>query len=89
MSLGRTKLAFDVVEPSDLLCKDTLEGADIAVEIAELDETKLAQGVDNLSSDFIRDVELHHTHVRRAERSILCWSHVGALGLQAVVVVEG
>jgi hypothetical protein len=49
-------LAFDVVEPSDLLGKDTLEGTDVSVEVSELDQAELAQGVDNLSSDFIGNV---------------------------------
>lgn len=43
--------------------------------ISELDQTNLAQGVDDLAANFVGNVQLHHTHVRRAERSIPCWSH--------------
>ena len=48
-----TKLTFHIVETSDILGEDTLEGTDVAVEVAELDKAKLAQGVNDFSSDFI------------------------------------
>lgn len=49
--------------------------------VSELDQAKLAQGVDDLSSDFIRNVQLHHAHFRRAERSIARRSHGDGVGV--------
>jgi hypothetical protein len=53
---GLTKLAFDVVEPSDLLGEDALEGTDVSVQISELDQAELAQGIDDLAADFVGNV---------------------------------
>jgi hypothetical protein len=39
--------------------------------ISELDLTNLTQGTDDLSSDFIGNVELGQAHLRRAEEGIL------------------
>ena len=54
--------------------------------VAELDEAEFSQGVDNFSANFIGNVELHHAHVRRAERGVFDWSHRGwdGRGLQGV-----
>lgn len=43
--------------------------------VAELAQSKLAKGSDDLPIDFFGDVQLHHAHVRRAEWGILSWSH--------------
>jgi|SRR6478609_4859685 len=43
--------------------------------VAELAETKLAEGRNNFATDFIGDIELYHAHVRRAERGIRFGSH--------------
>lgn len=43
--------------------------------VSELAQAKLTESVNNFSSDFIGNVQLHHTHIRRAEWSIACWSH--------------
>lgn len=48
-----TELAFDIVEASDFLGEDTLKSTGVAVEISELHQAELAQGVDNLSADLI------------------------------------
>lgn len=48
--------------------------------VSELDQAKLSEGVDDFSPNFVGNIELHHTHVRRAERSIACRSHDGGGG---------
>lgn len=48
-----------------------------ATYVSELNQAKLSKSVDNLSSDFVGNIQLDHTHVRRAERSIACGSHYG------------
>lgn len=49
--------------------------------VSELDQAQLAKGVDDLSSDFIGNVQLHHAHFRRAERGVACWSHGDGVGV--------
>lgn len=39
--------------------------------VSELYQAKLTKSVDYFSADFIGNIELHHTHVRRAEGSIV------------------
>ena len=68
--LPHTKLALDIVEAADVLGESPLEGAELAVEVAELDEAELAEGIDDFAANFIRDVELGHAHFRRAERRV-------------------
>jgi hypothetical protein len=46
-----------------------------ASHISELDEAELAEGIDDFAADFVGNVQLHHAHVRRAERRILSRSH--------------
>ena len=43
--------------------------------VSELTESKLPEGCDHLPTDFVGDVELHHAHLRRAERRVLFGSH--------------
>lgn len=43
--------------------------------VAELAEAQLAKRGDNFPTDFVGDIELDHAHVRRAEGSVLLWSH--------------
>jgi hypothetical protein len=43
--------------------------------ISELAQTELAKGSDDLTTDFVGDVKLHHAHVRRAEGRVLFGSH--------------
>lgn len=43
--------------------------------VSELAQSKFAQGSDDLSTNFVGNVELHHAHIRRAERGILFGSH--------------
>lgn len=47
--------------------------------VAELDQAKLAEGSDDLATDFVGDEELDHAHVRRAEGGILFGSHCDAV----------
>lgn len=43
--------------------------------VSELNEADFSQRIDDFAADFIGNVELHHAHVRRAERRVLCRSH--------------
>jgi hypothetical protein len=43
--------------------------------ISELNLPQLSQSIHNLTTDFVGDVELDHTHVRRAEHGILVVHH--------------
>lgn len=43
--------------------------------VSELAESKLPEGCDDLPTDFVGDVQLHHAHFRRAERRVLFGSH--------------
>jgi hypothetical protein len=43
--------------------------------ISKLDLANLAQSTDDFTAYFIGNVELHHTHIRRAEHSIVCGCH--------------
>lgn len=70
-----TELALDIVETADVLSEGPLEGAQLAVEIAELDEAELAEGIDDFAADFVGNVQLGHAHVRRAEWRVPCRSH--------------
>lgn len=87
------ELSFDVVQATDLLGEGTLESVRVRVQllqsagshqawcityIAELDLTNFTQSTDDLSSDFVGDVELGQAHVRRAEEGVLR-SHGGRL----------
>lgn len=47
----------------------------MAAYVAELAQAKLAKGSDDFPANFVGDEQLHHAHVRRAERGILSWSH--------------
>lgn len=54
--------------------------------IAELAQAKLTERGDDFTPDFVGDVELHHAHLRRAERSVLLRSHGdGFLGRRELV----
>ncbi|KAK7214118.1 hypothetical protein V2G26_021296 [Clonostachys chloroleuca] len=56
----------------------SLNGGDslgIEAYIAELAQSMLAKGGDDLPIDFLGDIQLHHAHVRRAEWGILSWIH--------------
>lgn len=75
----RSPLSWDTVSRASR--GKELDGGGKRTHIAELDETQLAQGVNNLAADFVGDVELHHAHVRRAERGIPCRSHRGRWGV--------
>lgn len=44
--------------------------------VSKLDQAELAESVDDLSADLVGNVQLHHTHIRGAERSIFGWSHL-------------
>lgn len=43
--------------------------------ISELAQSKLTKGSDDLPTDFVGDIQLHHTHIRRAEGRVLFGSH--------------
>lgn len=43
--------------------------------VSELAEAKLSQGCHDFAANFVGDIELHHAHVRRAERGVLFRSH--------------
>jgi hypothetical protein len=54
------------------------DSVDIDAYIAELAQSKLAKGSDNLPIKFVGEVQLHHGHIQRAEWGILSWSHRNA-----------
>jgi regulator of RNase E activity RraB len=81
-------LALDIVEAADVLGKCTLEGAQLAVEVAELDQAELAEGVDYFAADFVGNVELDHAHIRRAERRVACRSHRDGWGWAMTTAME-
>lgn len=57
------------------------DGVGMEAYVAELAQSKLAEGIDNLPIDFVGDIQLHHAHGRRAEGGILSWGHDHASGL--------
>lgn len=40
----------------------------VGSHISELHKANFAQGIHDFAADFVGNVELHHAHVRRAER---------------------
>lgn len=89
-----TQLPLDIIQPTNLLGKSTLESIGIRVKlypttirvslfsgsvgskgggvsyVSELHLAKFTQSADDLSSDFVGDVELGQAHVRRAEEGV-------------------
>lgn len=43
--------------------------------VSELAEAQLAKCSNDFTTDFIGNIELHHAHVRRAERGVLFGRH--------------
>lgn len=54
--------------------------------ISELNLSQLAQGIHNLSADFIRNVQLYHAHIRRAEHGVFVGSHSEKDGVVPVLL---
>lgn len=65
------QLALHLLAPPDLIDKGALERVDLGVQVAELDEPKVAELLDRRPRGFGLDEQLHERHLLRAEERAL------------------